>query len=302
MQKFARLSLGKKVLKSERRSLSAQDAAQPLPSQPSINSSSAEFQYPVEALAGSTIVRVITRIGLCGFTMSMKDYARHFPVVEVQSTFYEPPRDEVINKWPVRTGEFPVEYTMKVWQLVTHAANSPTYRRMKRPLNPKDAPGFFRNTRIVREGWQRSVECAELISATAMLFQCPASFTPDRTNVRRMRKFFERIERPSARLLWEPRGAKWVAERELALSLCQELDLVHVVDPFVTQPERGHQVYWRLHGITGPRHSYTDTELQQLHRMLLDTEPNAPAYIMFNNLPRIGDAKRFERMLTQPNS
>lgn len=59
-----------------------------------------------------------------------------------------------------------------------------------------------------------------MLSATAMLFQCPASFTPEPENVSRMRRFFERIERPSARLLWEPRGAKWVAERELALSLC----------------------------------------------------------------------------------
>ena len=29
------------------------------------------------------------RIGLCGFTMAMEDYAVHFPVIEVQNTFYE---------------------------------------------------------------------------------------------------------------------------------------------------------------------------------------------------------------------
>ena len=237
------------------------------------------------------------RVGLCGFTMSMKDYANHFPVVEVQSTFYEPPPDAVINRWPSGTTP-PLEYTMKVWQLVTHAANSPTYRRMKRPLQARDEPGFFRNSRIVKEGWQRSVECAGLMSASAMLFQCPASFTPDAQNVRRMRRFFERIARPHARLLWEPRGAKWVAQRELALSLCRDLDLVHVVDPFVTPPERRHSVYWRLHGTSGPRHTYTGAELQQLYKMLLNAEPSEPAYVMFNNLPRIGDAKRFTRIVT----
>ena len=229
--------------------------------------------------------------------MSMKDYARHFSVVEVQSTFYEPPRDAIIKKWPSGATP-PLEYTMKVWQLVTHAANSPTYRRMKRVLDPKDEPGFFRNSAIVREGWKRSVECANLISATAMLFQCPASFTPEPANIRRMGKFFERIERPSARLLWEPRGPKWVAERDLALSLCRDLDLVHVVDPFVTQPHTRHPIYWRLHGITGPRHSYTDSELQQLHHMLLNADPQEPAYVLFNNLPRIGDAKRFRQIVT----
>jgi uncharacterized protein YecE (DUF72 family) len=235
---------------------------------------------------------MILRIGLCGFTMSMQSYALYFPVVEVQSTFYEPPRDAVMKKWLTATPPS-LEYTMKVWQLVTHPANSPTYRRMKRALDESDEPGFFRDSRSVKEGWQRSVECAGLLSATAMLFQCPASFTPEAQNVDRMRRFFERIERPRARLLWEPRGAKWVAQRDLALSLCRNLDLVHVVDPFVTPPQRRHPVYWRLHGIGGARHSYTDAQLQQLHRMLLEAEPTEPAYVLFNNLPRIGDAKRF---------
>ena len=239
---------------------------------------------------------MIVRVGLCGFTMSMKDYARHFPVVEVQSTFYEPPRDEVMKKWLASTPA--LEYTMKVWQLVTHAANSPTYRRMKRPLDPTGEPGFFRNSRSVKEGWKRSVECAELLSSTAMLFQCPASFRPEPDNVRRMRRFFERIVRPQARLLWEPRGRDWVTKRELALTLCRDLQLVHVVDPFVTQPERGHPVYWRLHGTSGPRHTYSDAELQQLHSMLLDAAPMEPAYVMFNNLPRIGDAKSFSQLVT----
>ena len=239
---------------------------------------------------------MIIRIGLCGFTMPMKDYARHFPVVEVQSTFYEPPRDTVVMKWPTG-GTPPLEYTIKVWQLVTHAANSPTYRRMKSPLSAKDEPGFFRNSAIVQKGWERSVECANLLSASAMLFQCPASFDPQPKNVKRMRKFFERIERQRARLLWEPRGPKWVAQRELALALCGDLDLVHVVDPFVTRPEPGHPVYWRLHGITGPRHTYTELELQQLQRLLLEVGPTEPAYVLFNNLPRVGDAKRFQHML-----
>ena len=43
---------------------------------------------------------MIVRVGLCGFTMSMKDYAQHFPVVEVQSTFYEPARDTAMPSMP----------------------------------------------------------------------------------------------------------------------------------------------------------------------------------------------------------
>lgn len=236
------------------------------------------------------------RIGLCGFTMAMEDYALHFPVIEVQNTFYEPPRNEVMQRWRAVTAPT-LEYTMKVWQLVTHSASSPTYRRMKRPLAAAAAPGFFRDSAAVAEGWRRSVQCATVLNATALLFQCPASFAPDRENVEQMRRFFERITRPTARLLWEPRGGRWVAERSLALSLCQELDLVHVVDPFVTAPDPAQPVYWRLHGPIGPRSSYNQSQLQQLDDMLRAVDNPAPRYVMFNNLPRVGDAKRFAQLV-----
>ena len=215
-----------------------------------------------------------------------------FPVVEVQSTFYEPPRDAVLRKW-LASASPTLEYTMKVWQLVTHPASSPTYRRMKRPLEPADAPGFFRDSAAVQEGWHRSLECAALLRASAMLFQCPASFTPEPENIARLRAFFRRIVRPPARLLWEPRGAAWVAQRDLALALCRELDLVHVVDPFVTPPHAAHPVYWRLHGIGNVRHSYSDAELRGLNRMLAVAAPATPAYVLFNNMPRVHDARRF---------
>jgi uncharacterized protein YecE (DUF72 family) len=236
------------------------------------------------------------RIGLCGFTMAMEDYAVHFPVVEVQNTFYEPPRDEVLQRWRAITPPA-LEYTMKVWQLVTHSASSPTYRRMKRPLATDAEPGFFRDSPAVMQGWQRSLQCARVLGATALLFQCPASFAPERENVERMRRFFERIERPPGRLLWEPRGSQWVRERSLALSLCRDLDLVHVVDPFVTAPDPEQTVYWRLHGIAGPRSSYGDAELQHLGKMLSASTNPAPHYVMFNNLPRVGDAKRFSKLV-----
>jgi len=225
--------------------------------------------------------------------MSMQAYARTFPVVEVQGTFYDPPTDATMRKWLAATGPG-FEYTMKVWQLVTHPAASPTYRRMKRKVDDRDEPGFFRDSPAVREGWQRSLACAGVLRATAMLFQCPGSFTPAPENVASMRRFFERIDRPRARLLWEPRGRAWVEERELALALCRDLGLVHVVDPLVTPPDKSASVYWRLHGPGGSaRASYDDAALERLRRMLADAQPAGAAYVMFNNLPRVGDAKRF---------
>lgn len=233
------------------------------------------------------------RVGLCGFTIAIADYPRRFPVVEVQQTFYEPPADATLAKW--RAAAPALEFTMKVWQLVTHAATSPTYRRVKDPVHHGGECGGFRDSALVMHGWRRSVECASLLSATAMLFQTPASFGPEHENVDRMRTFFARIERPRARFLWEPRGPRWNAERALALALCDELGLTHVVDPFVTPPAPADLVYWRLHGPGGPRHAYDDAQLRDLHAMAARCA-RGPAYVMFNNLPRVADAERFLRL------
>ena len=51
--------------------------------------------------------------------------------------------------------------------------------------------------------------------------------------------------------------------------------------------------YYRLHGITGAGHVYTDDQLAQL----ADTVHGGPAYVMFNNLPRAADARRFSHLV-----
>jgi uncharacterized protein YecE (DUF72 family) len=83
------------------------------------------------------------------------------------------------------------------------------------------------------------------------------------------------------------------------LSLCRELDLVHVVDPFVTTPDPAQPVYWRLHGPAGPRYSYSDAQLQQLREMLRAVHSAAPRYVMFNNMPRVADARRFAQLVAE---
>jgi len=54
------------------------------------------------------------------------------------------------------------------------------------------------------------------------------------------------------------------------------------------------QTYFRLHGTSGSRHVHSDDELRRL-RGLVDGRPSA--YVLFNNLPRVGDAERFVDML-----
>ena len=53
--------------------------------------------------------------------------------------------------------------------------------------------------------------------------------------------------------------------------------------------------YYRLHGTSGLRHVHTDDELRRL-RDLVDGRPSP--HVMFNNLPRAGDAERFLALLS----
>ncbi|HXI11322.1 MAG TPA: DUF72 domain-containing protein [Thermoanaerobaculia bacterium] len=237
----------------------------------------------------------LVKLGLCGFTMAAEDYFRSFPLVEVQQTFYQPPGIETLERWrAIAPAGF--EFTIKAWQLITHESRSRTYRRLKRPLtdDEKQDCGAFRWTPIVEEGWKTTLRCATVLRATAVLFQCPASFRPTNENVNRMHHFFRMIGRVQGlRYLWEPRG---VWPHELISSICSELDLVHVVDPFVNRTVTPDSIYYRLHGITGSRHVYSDQELRKLLEMIPST---GDPYVLFNNMPRIGDAVRFRKLLSE---
>ena len=222
----------------------------------------------------------------------MASYVTRFPLVEVQHTFYEPPADSLLRRWRAEVPE-DFEFTIKAWQVVTHESGSPTYRKLKNPLPEahRGQVGAFRLTDATRQAWDRTLECAAILRATAILLQCPKSFRPTEENVLRLRTFLRAVPRPSARLLWEPRG-DW--PRPLLVEICHDLDLVHVVDPMQTETVTPDQTYYRLHGTTGMRHVHTDEELRRLAALVSD---RPGPYVLFNNLPRAGDADRFLGLL-----
>lgn len=237
------------------------------------------------------------RIGCCGFALARKRYFRRFPVVEVQQTFYQPPQRRTLERWRAQAPP-DFEFTLKAWQLITHEPSSPTYRRLRRPIpaSRKDRYGAFRPTPEVMEAWQTTLECARLLAARIVVFQCPASFTPSPEHVHNLRAFFQAIGKESHGLTlgWEPRG-DW--PRELITQLCRELGLLYVVDPFRDAPlPGGRQRYFRLHGRTGYRYRYTDADLQALRAMCQGT-----TYCLFNNMSMAADAERFLRLVgTEP--
>ena len=229
-------------------------------------------------------------LGLCGWTINAADYFATFDTLEVQQTFYEPPSRETIARWRDQAPPGFI-FTIKAWQVITHRSTSSTYRRLRSEVNRDEVGGFQVNETTLR-GWKVTRDCARLLRAKAILFQCPASFRATEENIANMRKFFGSIDRlDGVHFLWEPRGP-W--PDEVLIDVCRELDLVHTVDPFLRDSVTPELTYWRLHGVKNHYHSYTDDELRSLAARV----PAAgETYVMFNNIPRVGDAKRFAAFL-----
>ncbi|HEV8144796.1 MAG TPA: DUF72 domain-containing protein [Bryobacteraceae bacterium] len=232
----------------------------------------------------------IPRLGLCGWNGSQGSYFNDFDCIEIQSTFYDPPGVHVARKWrSIAPPGF--EFCIKAWQLITHTAASPTYRRLRSPIpeNERDAVGSFRQTEPVWHAWQRTLDIARALDASVILFQCPKSFLPTSANLLNFTAFFRRVNRERFRLAWEPRGESWT--EDLVRELCAEYDLIHCVDPFETTSVYGDIRYWRLHGRGSYSYRYTDADLAFLKK-LLAKQPQ-PGYLMFNNFSSKADALRF---------
>lgn len=94
------------------------------------------------------------KVGCCGFGVARPKYFQQFSLVEIQQTFYQPPKPNTAKRW---RDEAPsdFEFTLKAWQLITHEPTSPTYRRLKTQLNKKEKEqlGGFRWSAPVRRAW-----------------------------------------------------------------------------------------------------------------------------------------------------
>jgi uncharacterized protein YecE (DUF72 family) len=241
-----------------------------------------------------------TKVGCCGFPLSLVRYAEIFAVAEIQQTFYQPPLPRTLERWRNQVpSEF--EFTLKAWQLITHEASSPTYRRLREKLSEeqKREVGAFRLSETVMDAWHRTLNCAQMLASSQILFQCPGRFTPTEEHSRNLVSFFRETRREvkaqagdkRMTFLWEPRGG-WRPEE--VKELCSELGLVHAVDPFEQLPVTSGEGYFRLHGRTGYRYRYTDSDLEDL---LYIARRREPCYVLFNNISMLEDARRFLRLV-----
>lgn len=230
--------------------------------------------------------------GCCGFAGAQTEYYRTFSCVEIDSSFYRLPKLATAARWRAAAPpEF--QFAIKAWQVITHRASSPTFKRTRLDEHDQKHCGHFGFNATVRWAWDETFAVAQELRAFLVLFQCPASFSQSTEHIANLRRFFEKAKRGKFQMGWEPRG-EW--DPATITSLCRDLELIHVVDPFkgpVCSP--GKLQYFRLHGLTGANHQYTDLELQKL-REFCRAKPTT--YCFFNNLTMAKDAQRFRTMAT----
>jgi len=230
------------------------------------------------------------KIGCCGFPKGRGKYFQQFKLVELQQMFYKPPSIGTVRKWREEAPQ-DFEFSLKAWQVITHLPSSPTYRKsgLQIPRGEESNYGFFKPSEEVFEAWAKTKEIAQVLKTRVIVFQCPARFSPGVENIENMRYFFTNISRDEFIFVWEPRG-EW--DDDIITQLCQELDLIHCINPLEREAAYGKLKYFRLHGGRNYRHQYTDDELARL-RELSDSE----AYVLFNNLTMYDDALRFKALM-----
>ena len=236
------------------------------------------------------------KIGTCGFRTTKPEYAALFSCVEIQQTFYQPPQIKTLEKWrAAMPDEF--EFVLKAWQIITHEAKSPTYKRLKRKLSDaeKMETGYFKPSAIVKEALDVTLACAGALKAKTILFQCPASFKPTKENIENLNNFFSGIKRGKLNFAWEPRGA-W--SDKTVKEICARHNLWHAVDPFKTKTVTPEHCYYRLHGLSGWQYKYEEGELEELVSLL---PKRKNSYVFFNNIEMTADALRFRKIVSEQN-
>ncbi|MHA1506780.1 MAG: DUF72 domain-containing protein [Candidatus Asgardarchaeia archaeon] len=243
------------------------------------------------------------KVGCCGFPGGMKNYYRDFDLVEVQKTFYKPPRIETLKRWREAAPKG-FEFSVKAWQLITHDPRSPTYRKagIKLEEGSYDRYGFFRPTEEVFEAWAVVKECCKVLRSKICIFQTPASFRKNKENLENIKNFFGSINRNDIKLGLELRSKSW--DDETLSRMLEEFGLIHVVDPFDRLPlHKGRMVYFRLHGSPPGtkmyRYKYEEEDLRYLISVLEKFSHCEMAYVLFNNVYMREDALRFIEMLIQ---
>ena len=152
----------------------------------------------------------------------LKFYATHFPLVEVDSTYYFPPSEKNSELWVERT---PSDFTfnIKAFSLLTQHPTKPEalYKDMVKPEGKKNIYLDDLEDNVVDEVWDRFLSALEPLDATGklgvLLFQFPPWFTISKKNKAYVLECAKRAA--PMKIGVEFRNKTWMEERNVTETL-----------------------------------------------------------------------------------
>lgn len=244
-------------------------------------------------------------------TEKLIDYSAHFPIVELDSSFYAVQPERNIRKWINETPEG-FQFVVKAYQGMTG------HQRGENPFESRDKmfEAFILSIRPLKEAGKLAM----------VLLQFPPWFDCQKDNVEQIREITGRLKEFD--LAVEFRHQSWYAPdlREKTLEFFRENNLIHSVCdepqagegsiPLVPVSTREDKVLIRLHGRNvhgwlNPGHGqkwrevrylydYTEKELNEISEAAKLLEKSTDCvYVVFNNNSgghAAGDAKQFQQM------
>lgn len=245
------------------------------------------------------------QIGLTGWSyhpllasnpkQKLLDYASHFPVVELDTSFYAIPSEKNIRSW--------VETTPDTFQFIPKAYG-PLTRHKSRTEETRPLKELFE---IYKAAFRPMIESGKV---KAFLFQFPPTFTCTREHVEYLRMVRSLMD--DLPIAIEFRNRSWYSEefQEGTLSFLREMNFIHVVvdqpqtpansvpfTPIATNPEK---TIIRLHGRNyegwlgeddtkdwrtfRTLYDYNKSELEEIKQAALELEKQSKEVIViFNN-------------------
>jgi uncharacterized protein YecE (DUF72 family) len=231
-------------------------------------------------------------VGTCGFPVSRALIFSTLDAVELQETFYSMPDPNKMKRLRNNSPEG-FEFTVKVFQGITHGQESPTMRRA-RNFKPQNDLGKLKPSKANIELWESFYAAVEPLRPSFFVFQTPPSFGTD-VDMKNALEFFKITG--NKRIGWEPRGISF-KNTEVLKKIFEETGIVHVYDPLRRNPLANSEIlYIRLHGIgnkdTNYSYRYTEGDLKELNKKILG---KSQVYVMFNNIYMFENAKEFKEI------
>jgi len=176
-------------------------------------------------------------------TMSAEErlqfYAAHFPLTEIDSTYYAPPAEQQARLWAERTPDG-FRFDVKAYSLFTGHPTRPNslWRDLREDLSPdvaekRNVYAKHLGTDALEEAWRRFDAALRPLHDAgrlgAILFQYPPWFVPRRDNRKEVEALRERL--PDYRIAVEFRSPMWTAEdrdRERTLAMLEDQAMVFV--------------------------------------------------------------------------